>query len=857
MLSFLRQAALVAVVSVLVLPGQAVAQRQSPAHQACQNALHKSGSKLAGVVGKQMVACIADAGSGDFPGGQTVADCLTSDPRGKIGIAETKVQETESSRCTATPPFGASEADLVIDGYEAVFPVQDVFGPDVDAAILDAGTDPDGAACQAAIAKAMAQIMKVRLKEFQRCVSKGLLSAQFLNGIAQSTCFDNDSQGKIAKAVAKAQGSIVSACNGTAVADAAPGDCASVPLAGLAACIDERLSCAQCEGMGTADAVEGLCDLYDDSLVNGSCFFPSPPQESVAHVWDETLLEAIRRDTPRPTVHARNLFHLSAAMYDAWVAYNGSGDAYITSESPTIVDPEAELHEALSYAAYRLLRHRFASSVAAFTARTLFDYRMAVYGYDVLATGTAGDAPSAVGNRIGQAAITYGSGDGSNEGASYNDTTGYAPVNEPLIVQQAGTDMEDPNRWQPLTLSVILAQNGTPISSNTQSFLGPHWGNVFPFALTRALPTDVYQDPGPPPYLSGAGDAEFRQAVLEVIRYSSYIDGDDPTTMDVSPGARGNNPLGTDDGSGHVLNPATAMPYEPNLVRRADFARATAEFWADGPASETPPGHWNTIANEVSSHPDFERRFEGAGPIVDELEWDVKMYLALNGSLHDAAIAAWNAKRAYDSSRPISQIRYMGGKGQSSDPMGENYDPEGLPLEPGLVELITPLTTAPGERHAHLAGNEGQVAILAWGGNPVNPETQFGDAIWVRAIEWLPYQLSTFVSPAFPGYVSGHSTFSRAAAEVMTSLTGSEFFPGGIHEVEIAAGGFAFEAGPVAPLTLQWATYYDAADDAGLSRRLAGIHVWPDDYSGRQMGAAIGDDAWILAKQYFDGTAVP
>ncbi|HYB97840.1 MAG TPA: vanadium-dependent haloperoxidase [Candidatus Limnocylindrales bacterium] len=837
----------------MLAPANALAQRQSSAQQACQNALHKAGAKLSGVVGKHMVACIDDA----TEGAGSAALCLSSDPDGRIAAAAAKVQAAQDSRCAAAPSFGARSAADVVAGYQQVVPVEAVFGADVDAAILDASTDPGGALCQTAIAKAMAQILKVRLKEHQRCVDKGLQSAQFLNGIAQSTCLDTDPQGKIAKAVAKAQSSISAACAGTAVADAAPGDCAGVALSALAACIDQRASCAQCEGLGVADDVEGLCDLYDDAAVNGSCFFPAPPAESVAHVWDETLLEAIRRDTPRPTVHARNLFHLSVAMYDAWVAYNGSGDPYLVSETPAVFDLQSERHQAISHAAYRLLRHRFASSIAAFTAHTLFDYRMAVYGYDPSDTTTTGDGPVAVGNRIGQAVIDYGVTDGSNESAAYNDTTGYAPVNEPLIVQQPGADMDDPNRWQPLTLSVILAQNGTPIASNTQSFLGPHWGDVAPFALTRALPTDVYQDPGDPPYLGGVGDEEFKEAVLEVIRYSSHVDGGDATTMDISPGARGNSSLGTDDGTGHPLNPATGAPYAANVVRRADWTRVTAEFWADGPASETPPGHWNTIANEVSSHPDFERRFEGAGPLIEELEWDVKLYLALNGALHDAAVAAWNVKRVYDYPRPISMIRYMASKGQSSDPMSDNYDPEGLPLEPGLVELITPLTTAPGERHAHLAGNEGQIAILAWGGNPANPDTQYAGADWIRAIDWVPYQLSTFVSPAFPGYVSGHSTFSRAAAEVMTAITGDSFFPGGIHEVHVPEGGLAFEAGPAEDISLQWATYFDAADDAGISRRLSGIHVWADDYAGRTMGAAIGQDAWLLAKQFFDGTAVP
>ena len=149
-----------------------------------------------------------------------------------------------------------------------------------------------------------------------------------------------------------------------------------------------------------------------------------------------------------------------------------------------------------------------------------------------------------------------------------------------------------------------------------------------------------------------------------------------------------------------------------------------AEFWADGPKSETPPGHWNVLANLVSDELGPNLRIGGAGPVVDRLQWDVKLYLALNGAVHDAAIAAWGLKGYYDSVRPISMIRYMGGLGQSSDPALPSYNKEGLPLVPGLIELVTSETTAPGGRHASLAGHEGQIAIKAWAGNPADPKTQ-------------------------------------------------------------------------------------------------------------------------------------
>ena len=112
-------------------------------------------------------------------------------------------------------------------------------------------------------------------------------------------------------------------------------------------------------------------------------------------------------------------------------------------------------------------------------------------------------------------------------------------------------------------------------------------------------------DPGPQPRLGGAGDTQFRSDVVEVIRRSSELTPDDGVLIDISPGSFGNNTLGSNDGRGRATNPATGLPYASATVRRGDFARVLAEFWADGPNSETPPGHWNTIANAVSNHPSF------------------------------------------------------------------------------------------------------------------------------------------------------------------------------------------------------------------------------------------------------------
>ena len=141
---------------------------------------------------------------------------------------------------------------------------------------------------------------------------------------------------------------------------------------------------------------------------------------SVARVWDDQLLHAISIDTARPTVHARNLFHLSTAMYDAWAAYDPTALQYVHHEKLSAPDIEAARNEAISYAAYDLIKHRFVigpAGVGPGAFQTLVDIRqqMIDLGYDPDNTSTVGNSPAAVGNRIAQSVINYGLADGSSE----------------------------------------------------------------------------------------------------------------------------------------------------------------------------------------------------------------------------------------------------------------------------------------------------------------------------------------------------------------------------------------------------------------------------------------------------------
>ncbi len=604
-------------------------------------------------------------------------------------------------------------------------------------------------------------------------------------------------------------------------------------------------------------------------------------QHSVARTWDEQLLHAISIDTARPTVHARNLFHLSTAMYDAWAAYDTTARQYVHHEKLSAGDVEAARNEAISFAAYGLIKHRFVTGpggVGPGKNTTANDIRnqMIALNYDPDNTTTVGNSPAAVGNRIAQSVINYGLADGAREANNYITAMGeFVPVNPALTFDEPGNPtMVDPNRWQPLHfLGQRIDQFGTVINESTQRHLTPFWGRVKPFAMTAAdkSANGVYHDQGTPRQLGGATDGAFKQIdVLDYLRLTSQLDPSDNVMIDISPATRGNTPNAPFTESynqvGHALNPYTNQPYQPELVKRGDFARVVAEFWADGPRSTAPPGHWNEIRNDVTDKMEqlgIPKKFGGAGPTVSDLEWDVKSMFALNGGLHDAAVAAWNHKGVYDSARPISYIRYMGQLGQSSDPGGPSYHPNGLPLEPGLVEVVTPATTAPGERHEQLAGNEGKIAIRTWQGavdgvRPFTDPSQIGGVGWILAENFMPYQLKSFVTPPFAGFVSGHSTYSRTGAEVLTLLTGSEYFPGGIFEYDVPQGsGLDFEYGPTTAMQLEFATYFDASDQASISRIFGGIHPPADDFPGRRIGHIVGPDAWNLAQLYFSGQYVP
>ncbi len=615
---------------------------------------------------------------------------------------------------------------------------------------------------------------------------------------------------------------------------------------------------------------------------------------SVARLWNETLLSAIRNDFARPTVHARNLFHTSIAFFDSWAIFNEEAKTYLIGnnvhgftsnfEGFTANEPKEEaIDKTLSYAAYRLLSHRFKNSPNKEETQQLFDFLMQNLGYDTSITTTdysTGNA-AALGNYIAQTIIDYGLSDGARELNGY-DNEFYEPVNNSLFPEAAGNPhLNDPNRWQPLNLIEFVDQSGNLIQDSKPEFLSPEWGNVNPFSLEESSKKtftkdgntfSVYLDPNSPPYSdvntkNNASEA-YKWGFSLVSIWGSHLDPSDNIFWDISPKSIGNIDIenmpdnyenynsfydvenGGDIGKGRSINPYTNSAYKEQLVPRGDYTRVLAEFWADGPDSETPPGHWFTILNYVNDNEIFQKKLEGKGNILNSLEWDVKSYFILGGAMHDAAISAWSIKGYYDYIRPISAIRYMAELGQSSDSSLSNYNIAGIPLKTGYVEVVKPGDTLEGKNGEHI----NKIKLYTWRGpdfiEDVNKDTS--GVGWILAENWWPYQRPNFVTPPFAGYVSGHSTYSRAAAEVMTLLTGDEYFPGGMGEFIARKNEFlVFEQGPSVDVKLQWATYRDASDQCSLSRIWGGIHPPADDIPGRLIGEKIGKDAFEFALPYF------
>lgn len=526
-------------------------------------------------------------------------------------------------------------------------------------------------------------------------------------------------------------------------------------------------------------------DYVSASIAKSS---PIIPGLSVVAQWNELALDAIRAGKAKPTLTAYQLFMVSTVMYDAMTAYTTTPSPYALAEHlkrPAVEMTDAARQEAISQAAYKALVFLFPAYENRYG---YFHHYLTSLGYQPVSGNGSNKAdvefPSGIGWQAVAAYINERQYDGSNFLHGFKETSSliypdpYVPVNSPdpiATTGEFGPDF-DPNRWQPLRVpnGTLVDSADRPVidrlninSFGDQKFLSPHWGGVTPFALSFG---GQLRPAAPPIYGSE----------------SPYTD------------ALGAVSTGTE---AYISQIDAVIAHSANLN---DREKIIAEFWADGPRTESPPGHWNQLTHGVIERDQ-----------LDTVE-SVKLFFALNAALLDASISTWEAKRFYDYVRPASAIRWF-------------YQNE---------------------------------TITAWGGP--NQGTQS-----IQGENWSPYQKLDFVTPPFPEYVSGHSTFSRASAEILTRFLGSgQFYDGTTRTIQdvngdgerdylgefvAPAGSFLIEDGPADPVVLRWNTFLDAAAEAGVSRLYGGIHIQDGDLRGRELGEKVGKLVYETAEAYFSG----
>jgi hypothetical protein len=180
------------------------------------------------------------------------------------------------------------------------------------------------------------------------------------------------------------------------------------------------------------------------------------------------------------------------------------------------------------------------------------------------------------------------------------------------------------------------------------------------------------------------------------------------------------------------------------------------------------------------------------------LDANVKLFFALGNAMMDASIVSWYQKYKWDFVRPITAIR-------------ERYK----------GKLIT-----------------------SWRG----PGQGYGQ---VDGSQWMPFQALNVVTPGFPEYVSGHSTFSGAGMGILTFFTGGDTFGA---SVTVPAGSLKIEPGtPATDVTFTLPSWSQTGEDAGTSRKLGGIHFKSGDLGGRSLGRQIAGNVWTLAQNYWNG----
>jgi len=244
-------------------------QMQTKGQQGCINALNKAGSKVAQSQGKENAGCIKNAGKGKEPDAQ---GCLTADGKSKVSKAKDKTAGADAKKCAEAPSFGRAAVGQIntAAGDEEVALVDDVFGSDLTAAIIDAGADKTGAGCQASVSKGMEKIAATKIKTFLKCKKTGLKDGTITSSLTLDGCFDTvAADAKVDKIIAKLGTTVTKKCTGVDLDAAFPGDC--IGALDFAACVDEAVECRVCLTLDAMDNLGRDCDLFDNGAADLSC----------------------------------------------------------------------------------------------------------------------------------------------------------------------------------------------------------------------------------------------------------------------------------------------------------------------------------------------------------------------------------------------------------------------------------------------------------------------------------------------------------------------------------------------------------------------------------------------------------
>jgi len=298
-----------------------------------------------------------------------------------------------------------------------------------------------------------------------------------------------------------------------------------------------------------------------------------------------------------PPQVARSLSVIYTCVYDAWAAFDAVAKTAhsATPRRPVAQRTEANQRKAISRAAYRAMMDQFPPAIFEPVFKASYEAALAAMlaaeGVAVADNNTNVNNPVGVGNLAADAVLVFRHADNANQAGRYADTTGYTAVNPSMFALAAASvdAIADCGRWQPLAYLNSAHEIKAP------GFIAPHWGLVKPFAMSNG--------------------SQFRPGPPQPVLAQGFLDQ-----------AR------------HVIQVQAELSTEQKVV---------AEYWADGPNSELPPGHWTEFAAFVA---DRDRL---------DLAASVKLYFALANAILDASIATWDCKRHYDYVRPVTAIRHL------------------------------------------------------------------------------------------------------------------------------------------------------------------------------------------------------